>query len=231
MPKLMKKYFIISVLILISLAGLVFWRVEKSIAPAFINNQIQPFAIPAQNDSLISEPVASSIQRVGDWQAPLDRAKERVIKKYFGILIDPETSPVQPERFRGYHTGVDFEIFSEELNAEVDVHAICDGRLILKKTASGYGGVAVQSCALDNNPVTVVYGHLKLASITKNSEADLKVGDVIGQLGVAHSTETDGERKHLHLGIHSGTAVNILGYVQTKSALSDWVDPCLYTCE
>ncbi|MFA5961246.1 MAG: M23 family metallopeptidase [Parcubacteria group bacterium] len=227
----MKKYFILLILVFV-LVGLIFWRVEKIVAPASVtkNNQTQP--LPIQNNSTVSDPATSSpVQVVGGFQAPLDRANERVTKKYFGIYITPATSPVQPERFSGYHTGTDFEIFPEELNATVPVQAICDGKLILKKSASGYGGVAVESCMLNNQPVTVVYGHLKLSSITSAIGADLKAGDTLGQLGAAYSTETDGERKHLHLGIHKGASVNILGYVQTKSELASWIDACQYACQ
>src|SRR4030042_789723 len=74
----------------------------------------------------------------------------------------PQNSPVSPEKFKGYHTGSDFEIFPEELGVDVSVKAVCAGKLLLKEYATGYGGVAVQSCALDNNPITVIYGHLKL---------------------------------------------------------------------
>jgi hypothetical protein len=97
---------------------------------------------------------------------PLDHALDRVTKKPFGILITPKTSPVQPERFRGYHTGTDFETTPEEATTTVAVHAICDGALLQKRTASGYGGIAVQSCVINKQHVTVLYGHLKLASIT-----------------------------------------------------------------
>lgn len=225
----MKKYFIISFLIIL-IFGLVFWRVEKSAAPASVNNN-QAESLPIQNNPPISDSAIAPAQSTSGWFAPLDRAKERVTKKYFGIFITPAASPVQPEKFRGYHAGTDFEIFPEELNAKVDVQAICDGKLILKKSASGYGGIAVQSCTQNNQPVTVVYGHLKLTSISQDAGADLKAGDTLGQLGAAYSSETDGERKHLHLGIHKGSGVNILGYVQAKSELSGWIDPCLYVCQ
>jgi murein DD-endopeptidase MepM/ murein hydrolase activator NlpD len=168
----------------------------------------------------------AAIQPTGPFISPLDRAAERVTKKPFGIFITPQNSPVQPEKFRGYHTGTDFEIFPEELNTDVVVHAICDGKIALKKTASGYGGVLVESCKLDNNPVTIVYGHLKLASITKKNGDSLSQGEEIGILGKAFSAETSGERKHLHLGIHKGAGVNILGYVQKQSDLSGWIDAC-----
>lgn len=164
------------------------------------------------------------------WQAPLDRPKERVTKKPFGLYITPRNSPVEPERFSGYHTGVDFEIFSEELSADVPVRAVCSGKLKLKKYAAGYGGVVVEQCLLDNEPITVIYGHLKLSSVSAQVEDDIKIGDTIGILGAAYSAETDGERKHLHLGFHRGSAVDIKGYVANSSTLSQWLDPCLYVC-
>ena len=152
-------------------------------------------------------------------------------KKPFGIYITPKTSPVQPEKFQGYHTGTDFEIFPEELNIDVPVRAICNGKIAVKRFASGYGGVLVQNCELNNQPITVIYGHLKLASIGNIAGDTLNAGDEIGILGKAYSSETDGERKHLHLGIHKGSSINILGYVQSKSELSGWIDPCLYVCK
>lgn len=159
------------------------------------------------------------------FQSPLDRAGERITKKKFGQYITPQNSPVQPERFRGYHTGVDFEIFSEEQNVDVPVVAICDGKIAQKKYASGYGGVLVESCELDGEPIAIIYGHLKLASITKKAGDALAKGEEFGILGKAFSAETNGERKHLHLAIHKGFAIDIRGYVQKDLELSGWVDP------
>lgn len=154
---------------------------------------------------------------------PINQANTRVTKKPFGIYITPKTSPVQPERFTGYHTGTDFETFASEANADVPFYAICPGKILIKRTASGYGGVFVQSCTINNEAVTIIYGHIKLSSIAKNIGDSLSAGEKIGFLGQP-PTETDGERKHLHLGIHKGTAVNILGYVQTQAELSAWLD-------
>lgn len=160
--------------------------------------------------------------------APIDRVKERISKKPFGMYITRATSPVQPEKFTGYHTGVDFETLADEQKTDVPIHAICSGPLVLKKYATGYGGVAVQSCTIDAKAVTVVYGHVRLSSIQATGGTKFAAGDVIGVLGTGSSTETDGERKHLHLGIHKGTAINIKGYVQTKSELDQWIDAALY---
>lgn len=163
-----------------------------------------------------------------NFQFPLDRAEDRVIKKPFGIFITPQNSPVQPENFSGYHTGTDFEIFPDELEVEVVIKAVCSGKLLVKRTATGYGGLAVQSCDLDGSPITVAYGHLKLQSIEKAVGDDIAMGEPLGVLGRAYSIETGGERKHLHLGLHKGSEINILGYVASKNLLSNWLDPMIY---
>lgn len=90
--------------------------------------------------------------------------------------------------------------------------------------------MVIQDCLLDGNNITVLYGHLKLASISLNEKDSLLAGETIGILGEAFGVETSGERKHLHLGIHKGTEINYLGYVQNKNDLSNWIDPCLYVC-
>ena len=169
---------------------------------------------------------------------PIDNWEARVTKKPFGIYITPQTSPVQPERFSGYHTGVDFEIFAEEQNKDVPIYAICDGKLLQKRTATGYGGITILACPhtnfgegenkLNGEDITVVYGHLRLTSVSANAGDQIKAGDKLGVLGAGFSNETDGERKHLHLGIHKGTAINILGYVQNLSDLDSWADATTY---
>lgn len=162
---------------------------------------------------------------------PLGGTEQRVTKKPFGIFIDPATSPVQPEKFRGYHTGTDFETFPEETTGDVSVHAICSGMLTVKRSASGYGGVVVEKCLFEGKPITVVYGHMRLTGIQATVGDNVAVGDVLGVLGMGQSKETDGERKHLHLGIHKGNTVNIRGYVASKSELNEWLDPCqLFSC-
>lgn len=158
-------------------------------------------------------------------RAPLDRAVERMTKKPFGIHVTPQDSPVQPERFSGFHTGADLEIFSDELNKDMSVKALCTGQLRQKQTASGYGGVIVTDCTIQNQPVTVVYGHLALSTIKAGVGSTITAGDVIGTLGADKSKDTGGERKHLHLGIHKGKQIDIRGYVRTEKELDGWIDP------
>ena len=173
----------------------------------------------------VTNPTPTETVSVAAGDIPLTNAKSRETKKPFGIYVTPSDSPVSPEKFTGYHTGLDFETTPAEADIDVPVRALCDGTLLVKEYATGYGGIAVQSCVLDGQPVTVIYGHLKLASITPAVGSAIARGDALGVLGKGYSTETDGERKHLHLGIHKGTTINILGYVQTKAALNGWLDP------
>ena len=222
----MKKIFLI--LFLVMIAAVVFFIVKKS---PIANNNINQ--VVSQNPSIPLDQNANNqnSQSTKNFQSPLSRATERITEKPFGMYITPKTSPVQPEKFQGYHTGTDFEIFPEELNIDVAVQAVCNGKLVLKKYASGYGGVAVESCELNSQSITVIYGHLNLASINGKVGDSLNAGDFLGNLGKAYSAETNGERKHLHLGFHKGSAINILGYVSSQTQLSDWIDPCLYVCK
>ncbi|MEF3692076.1 MAG: M23 family metallopeptidase [Candidatus Moraniibacteriota bacterium] len=183
---------------------------------------------PAENVSRKNEEIQIQSEL---FVSPMDRAGERVNKKPFGIYITRQNSPIKPERFSGYHTGADFEIFPEELEGVVAVRAVCDGKIIKKDSVSGYGGVLIQSCEIADQIVTVLYGHLNLTSIKKGVGDNLIINEYIGNLGRDRSIETDGERKHLHLGIHKGGGINFLGYVQDENQLSNWLDPCEYFCK
>lgn len=156
---------------------------------------------------------------------PLYKALERVTKKPFGIYISPKNSPVIPEKFTGYHTGADFEIFRGEENKDISVFAICSGKLLIREFGRGYGGMIVEACDINGQSVTVVYGHLKLASVNRVIGDYINSGDVLGILGKGNSIETDYERKHLHLGIHKGSRMDTRGYIATKTGLINWIDP------
>ncbi len=155
-------------------------------------------------------------------------SKSRITKKPFGIYVNPKNSPVEPERFTGYHTAVDFETTEAEQNIDIPVPVLFDGKLVLKKSTSGYGGVVVVESAIEGQQVTIVYGHLKLSSVSIPVGQYVKKGETLGILGKGYSPETDGERKHLHLGIHIGPSINLLGYVQKQSDLSGWKDPSIF---
>ncbi len=180
-----------------------------------------PEKIQEDKKDIISQEVSTSL----DFLFPLDRSKERVTKKTFWLRISPKNSPVSPEKFSGYHTGVDFEIFEWEEDTDIIIKAICSGPLLMKKWATGYSGVVAQKCELGKESVVVVYGHLKLASVQTAINTELKAGDQLGVLGKWYSSETDNERKHLHLSIHKWAGINIRGYVSTEWELSQWFDP------
>lgn len=173
----------------------------------------------------VTEPPAPAPTKLG---LPISHALNRVTKKTFGMEIHPETSPVEHDRFNGFHVGVDFETTPEEQDVDVAITAVCDGPLLAKQFAKGYGGYALQSCQLDGEPVIVLYGHLNLERIQPEVEQELKRGDTIGVLGKGYSTETDGVRKHLHLGIHKGTDIDIRGYVPTQDVVGQWLDVLPY---
>lgn len=156
--------------------------------------------------------------------SPISDPLARITKKSFGIYVSPKNSPVSPEKFTGYHTGVDFEVFPTEQNQDIAISTICDGKILEKQQARGYGGMIVQSCSLDNKPITVVYGHIKLSSVSVAIGDDHSAGSFLAFLGQGYSTETDGERKHLHLGIHKGIIPDTRGYVQTENELNKWID-------
>lgn len=159
---------------------------------------------------------------------PITNALARVTKKPFGIEIWPGHSPVENDRFSGFHVGVDFETFPYEQDLNVAISAVCDGPLLFKKFGHGYGGVAVQKCNLDDREVSLIYGHLRLESILPEPGQLLSRGQYIGDLGRGNSEETDGVRKHLHLGIRVGTGDDIRGYVKDSAEMIEFIDPLQY---
>jgi hypothetical protein len=183
-------------------------------------------AAPTENVTNTPLQTEVRIQEHSIFSAPISDWKNRIIKKPFGIKISPQNSPVQPERFSGYHTGTDFEIKPGELNTKVYVNAICDGEIIEKRLVSGYGGVFVQSCKFNEYPITVLYGHISFSNefSPKKGEA-IEKGQLLASLADDKSSESGGERKHLHLSIHKGEKIELRGYAQNKAALQTWIDP------
>ncbi len=162
--------------------------------------------------------------------SPLDNPKERINKKPFGIWIDPQNSPIFPERFSGYHTGVDFEIFSGEEDKDIEVKAMCSGEIFFLQTVNGYGGVILQKCFYEEQSIIVLYGHIDKDRVRFSLGDQVKMGTTLGFLGQGGSEETDGERKHLHLGVIKGEKENFLGYVRAETLLDQWIDPCELIC-
>lgn len=212
---MVKKFLFIFVLLIVSSTWLL---MQQTIRDTETKDEVLPTITPFPTTSPTITPTLYRIP------IPIERARERVTKKPFGIKISPQDSPVQPERFNGYHTGTDFEIFPGEENQAVSVFAICTGQLVVKQRANGYGGVIAQQCVLNNQDVLVVYGHVNLTSVLQEHKQTITAGEKIGVLGQGFSSETDGERKHLHLGIHRGKEIILRGYVGNQAELKNWID-------
>lgn len=169
---------------------------------------------------------ANRVQPMFGW--PLPKSEQRPQLLTFGMFVtpDPARNPIDPpERFTGYHTGQDFELLPGEEDMDVPVFAVCDGEVLVKEHAEGYGGVVVQRCERNGKPLTVLYGHLSLQRMTKKKGDTLQQGEKFAFLAPPKSEESGFTRKHLHLGVHNGARVEMLGYVQSKQALDAFVDP------
>lgn len=167
-----------------------------------------------------NENVSLETVNVLEYIYPIAEFKERITKKNFGDFITPKNSPIQPERFAGFHTGVDVEY--GDVEGDVWVMAMCDGEIVMQKWISGYGGTIVIKCQINNIDYYLVYGHLAANSIINKTK--VTKGEKMAILGKGFSKETDYERKHLHFGI-SQNSLDIRGYVQNENELKKWINP------
>jgi murein DD-endopeptidase MepM/ murein hydrolase activator NlpD len=158
---------------------------------------------------------------------PVSDYDQRITAKNFGQFVTAEDAKKFPcgAPFTGYHTGDDLEIFPVELNTDVPVYSIADGKIISVSHINGYGGLIVISYTLGSQPVTVYYGHISLQSAAVRANQEVKAGEKLAILGNACSAQTDYERKHLHFAIHKGTATNYRGYVVSAGELVEWLNP------
>jgi hypothetical protein len=160
--------------------------------------------------------------------APLDHMADRATPLHFGLYVtpDPAQNPINPpERFTGYHSAQDFEILSDEADKEVPVYAVCDGPIVYQDWVEGYGGVVIQECTWKNEPVTVLYGHVSTDSFTAKKGDHITHGTRLAVLAPGRSKDSDGNRMHLHLGIHKGTELEFRGYLQDPKELDTYINP------
>ena len=231
-----KTIIIIAVIILVT--GVLFFASLNQQEAAIKESTENEFAekVVEEEESVVSPGPRKVVEEVEETEnkplliSPLNNPNERIRLKKHGDYITPENSPVSPERFQGYHAGVDMEVFPEELGSAVEVKAACGGSVIEKKWVNGYGGVLVMACELEGEAVTMLYGHLNISSTKFNKGDNVRAGEVIGNLGAENSRETDKERKHLHFSIHKGKEIELRGYVKTEPELEAWLDPCDYIC-
>jgi hypothetical protein len=137
------------------------------------------------------------------------------------------------DRFNGYHVGDDLEVLQDNKKAE-KVYAISDGRVNFVDWVDGYGGVVTINHPLclggpgyesECIPFSSLYGHLDIESITVAKNDNVMAGDVIGILGEGETSETDGERKHLHFAIAEEHDIPLSGYITDYNRLVNWINP------
>lgn len=232
------------IIFIIFLGGLNFWvwsnlkknNIESGNSNIPLNSEIQPNADDNTEDN-IENTSSQTDDPLADW-APMPEDEQNnqnaefsppllfidISKKPFGILVSPENSPVSPERFSGYHTGTDFEIASEDLEKDMAVFAVCSGEVESVERISGYGGVMVQKCTLEEEEIRALYGHINIDKISVKKGDYLPSGEEFAILADNVSELSGGERKHLHLGLWRGSKIDTRGYVQNESELSKWID-------
>lgn len=155
---------------------------------------------------------------------PTEEFRQRITKKPFGIFITPETSPIQPDRFLGFHTGVDAE-FTDRTD-EIPVRAVANGNIVFRRWVSGYGGVIIIQHEINDRQLHALYGHLDASNFPPRNIIRVRAGDVIGVLGDGGTEETDDVRKHLHFSIRPAQeSFDLRGYVKSHEELSGWFDP------
>ncbi len=158
---------------------------------------------------------------------PISNYSQRKTLKWFGKDVTAADTKAEMcgANFTGYHVGDDLEILPGELNADVPVYSIADGVVREAQYVSGYGGLIVIQSEINNQTVTAYYGHINLASLQVKVGDKITAGQRLANLGAACSSQTDGERKHLHFAIHKSSAIDARGYVQNQAELSAWLDP------
>lgn len=212
-------------LLIIGVAGAVlgvYWS-KRALAPERQENSSEETQVESNQIHKEQPPTSPAPQESNNGLVyPIAGFPDRVTKKPFGIYVSPQDSPVQPERFTGYHTAVDVEY--EDVSDDVPVFAINDCEVVISRIAQGYGGVFIINTEIDGSDHSVIYGHIRPSSLPQ-ANAEYKKGAQIGFLGTGYSSETDGERRHLHFGVLTDSGTDLRGYVQNKDELSGWLDP------
>ncbi|MGL5830853.1 MAG: M23 family metallopeptidase [Candidatus Altimarinota bacterium] len=164
----------------------------------------------------------------GNLTWPLEKSWEREQLLTFGLYVTPdaENNPINPpERFSGFHTALDLEVLPGEEDSDVSVKAICTGKVTFAGSAEGYGGVFVHTCVLNEEVVSVLYGHMDADSFQLEVGDEIQKATEIGKLAQAKTAANGYTRKHLHLGIHKGEMGIFKGYVQSETELGEFIDP------
>ena len=215
---------IVPVFIVLLGIGVIWWKADRGKNTTPTLNHKLTASISTSRPPAVPTTIATT-QTIKIVIPPIADFLTRITKKHFGQYITPATSPVQPERFTGYHTGVDVEY--GDATTDVPVYSVVDAKVTMAQWVSGYGGLLIIQGSINGNERYILYGHLRASSLP-TVNAEIKQGDQVGVLGTAYSHETDGERRHLHFAIYAKSPVDIRGYVPKQSDLSAWEDPLTY---
>lgn len=178
MEKVKKIIFIILVLLAIGLIAYYFFYFRNK-QSSTITSATSPSPAISQT---ISPIISSSPSPIFQLAEPVKDFKARVTKKPFGIYITPENSPIQPERFNGYHTGADAEY--GDVTDDVAVFAIADGTITYSQWTSGYGGCFILKVNINGTQHSVLYGHIRPSALPSVGQ-QFKKDDQIAVLGTA----------------------------------------------
>lgn len=159
---------------------------------------------------------------------PVEDYNERLTVKKFGQNIDANfyrgKEAFFPTKFFGLHAADDLEIFLGEEDEDVPVYAVAGGTVSFMGSVIGYGGVILISIGGEN--LTVLYGHIGLRDTEVKTGATVKPGQLIAYLGKGFSSETSGERKHLHFALQKSKNQYFRGHEPSQASLNkNWINP------
>ncbi len=123
----------------------------------------------------------------------------------------------------GYHAGDDIEY--TDIDAEVPVYAITNGIVRRSDWVKGYGGMISIIHTIGEKTITAIYGHLDISSASLRAGDKVTGGEQIAYLGKGGTSETDGERKHLHFALYEGEDSRMHGYEPGEAGLLNWLNP------
>jgi len=182
--------------------------------------QIQGFDQSLTIESELRNVIDQDTAPTSDYVYPMEDYVTLRTKKVFGQFIAPDSG----DRFSGYHTGDDIEVV--DVAAEVPFYALADATVLRKETVGGYGGVLIVEFVDNGTTYQALYGHVDLNSINAAVGESVTKGARLGVLGDDLSSETDGERKHLHFALYPSTGtVLYAGYTANDADLQQWVNP------
>lgn len=228
----MKKYFWVISIILIAMVlitGFFLWRYYQNRKTENQQTTTLSTSSPPSNPSPTSssKPAPTLVYPILNF---VSRATENLFGSYFpsGGSTNPDLTVCPTATYySGYHTAVDIETNASEANSNISIFAIAAGTVREVSTVSGYGGLIVIQYNLGGADYTAYYGHVDLSTAKIKIGDKVNVGETLASLGSACSAANGNVRKHLHFGLHKGSAIDIRGYVPNKTELDAWVDPKL----